>query len=358
MTAISGRKCAALYPRSDPVGSVVKMLLGSSTWVSTECFLTWKHSATPSKHLLFQLAPSMPRNEEPASGYWPTPTTQDHIERTPTSDKSPISFETGKSVMLDRRVKHSLSLWPTVKAQEAKHGEPTEYELNSDLGFNKDSLRVVAAKAMWPTPRHNENDQGRAADGMADGETSWEAQKRGATLTTEVKQMWSTPQAHDRSPGHPERWRKDGTKHGAANLNDEAAKMWATPSGLDGGQKSRGGDRKDELLLSGQAQEAALWATPKSSPSGPDYAKRDRDGSGADDLATQAAEMWPTPTGQDAANNGGPSQYRRNSLPLNAAATGTTERPSTGGGSLNPEFVCWLMGYPAGWTNLEPSETP
>lgn len=57
---------------------------------------------------------------------------------------------------------------------------------------------------------------------------------------------------------------------------------------------------------------------------------------------------WPTPTTQDAANNGGPSQYRRNSLPLNAAA----------GGSLNPEWVEWLMGFPAGWTDLEPSETP
>jgi len=27
-------------------------------------------------------------------------------------------------------------------------------------------------------------------------------------------------------------------------------------------------------------------------------------------------------------------------------------------GSLNPEFVEWLMGFPIGWTELEPSETP
>tara|TARA_R110002051_G_scaffold325312_2_gene427021 strand:+ start:4239 stop:4547 length:309 start_codon:yes stop_codon:yes gene_type:complete len=56
-----------------------------------------------------------------------------------------------------------------------------------------------------------------------------------------------------------------------------------------------------------------------------------------------AKSMFPTPTSQDAANNGGPSQHERNSLPLNAVA----------GGSLNPAWVEWLMGYPEGWTDLE-----
>jgi len=58
--------------------------------------------------------------------------------------------------------------------------------------------------------------------------------------------------------------------------------------------------------------------------------------------------MWPTPTTQDASNNGGPSQYERNSLPLNAAA----------GGALNPTWVEWLMGFPLGWTALDASATP
>tara|TARA_R110000751_G_scaffold304328_1_gene419751 strand:- start:495 stop:713 length:219 start_codon:yes stop_codon:yes gene_type:complete len=53
---------------------------------------------------------------------------------------------------------------------------------------------------------------------------------------------------------------------------------------------------------------------------------------------------WPTPTVQDASNNGGPSQFRRNSLPLNAQV----------GGKLNPQWVEWLMGWPIGWTALEP----
>ena len=63
---------------------------------------------------------------------------------------------------------------------------------------------------------------------------------------------------------------------------------------------------------------------------------------------TVAVKMWPTPTTQDASNNGGPSQYERNSLPLNAAV----------GGSLNPTWVEWLMGFPLGWTALDASEMP
>ena len=53
-------------------------------------------------------------------------------------------------------------------------------------------------------------------------------------------------------------------------------------------------------------------------------------------------KMWPTPTAQDAKNNGGSSQHSRNTKPLNAEV----------GGSLNPQWVEWLMGYPIGWTDL------
>lgn len=57
-------------------------------------------------------------------------------------------------------------------------------------------------------------------------------------------------------------------------------------------------------------------------------------------------ETWPTPTCQDAKNNGSQSQQNRHSKPLNAVA----------GGALNPPWVEWLMGWPIGWTDLEPLE--
>jgi len=65
------------------------------------------------------------------------------------------------------------------------------------------------------------------------------------------------------------------------------------------------------------------------------------------DAIVRTVVKWPTPTAQDAANNGGPSQHERNSKPLNAAV----------GGSLNPTWVEWLMGWPIGWTSLRPLAT-
>jgi hypothetical protein len=99
--------------------------------------------------------------------------------------------------------------------------------------------------------------------------------------------------------------------------------------------------------------------------------------------------MWPTPTAQDASNDGGPSQLRRNTVPLNAAVkiadavrgdsgrgrllpTANTVDAKGGtrkgkgqeqlchlvGGSLNPQWVEWLMGFPIGWTDFDASGTP
>jgi hypothetical protein len=53
--------------------------------------------------------------------------------------------------------------------------------------------------------------------------------------------------------------------------------------------------------------------------------------------------MFPTPTANDAKNNAAPSQRTengRNSDALNVVV----------GGSLNPDWVEWLMGFPFGWT--------
>lgn len=78
-----------------------------------------------------------------------------------------------------------------------------------------------------------------------------------------------------------------------------------------------------------------LWATPSAA---------DSQGTTGDDLATAVNRaMFPTPTTQDASNNGGASQMNRNTPPLNAVV----------GGSLNPTWVEWLMGYPKNWTEVD-----
>ena len=72
MTVTSGLKCLEWFPRQSPLGSLAKMLVGSSTWASTIVFLTWNIKATKCKRLLFQLAPSTPRTEGIGCGLLPT----------------------------------------------------------------------------------------------------------------------------------------------------------------------------------------------------------------------------------------------------------------------------------------------
>jgi DNA (cytosine-5)-methyltransferase 1 len=80
-------------------------------------------------------------------------------------------------------------------------------------------------------------------------------------------------------------------------------------------------------------------------------------------------KLLPTPTTQDGANNGGPAQFERNSLPLNAVVKGSAwgvygaavarwaavcgrepPAPTDAQGKLNPAFVEWMMDLPDGWT--------
>lgn len=67
-----------------------------------------------------------------------------------------------------------------------------------------------------------------------------------------------------------------------------------------------------------------------------------------------ARTMWPTPTTRDY-KGGYPAEYTRNTPTLTAEATQSEGKPHSSG-SLNPEWVEWLMGFPAGWTSLTSDE--
>jgi hypothetical protein len=185
----------------------------------------------------------------------------------------------------------------------------------------------------------------------------------------------------------------DTKAHPGVSLTDATAREWATPNTMEGGQTSRGGDRKGELLLGGQVREEpdeksslASWRTPTTEDCEQTGARRTNDptltsqardwptvtardcespakvtrGANASPGGTPlvvAVENWPTPTVQDSENTAGPSQFGRNSIPPNALVAGppAPEKSNTSGknrGSLNSRWVAQLMGFPSDWCDL------
>jgi len=134
--------------------------------------------------------------------------------------------------------------------------------------------------------------------------------------------MWPTPDAHMGTGGRtskefPTTHRPSGTKR-QVTLND-AVKWWPTPLANDG-QKRGDFDMMDP-------RNGLPAAVKRSLCSG--------------HFATPTARDWRSGKASEAT-------HARNSRPLSEQI----------GGSLNPTWVEWLMGYPLGWTDLNASETP
>ena len=69
--------------------------------------------------------------------------------------------------------------------------------------------------------------------------------------------------------------------------------------------------------------------------------------------------LLPTPTVGDSRNARNSTAVRHKIPPTGIHAGDTlTDAVVPQGGSLNPTWVEWLMGYPLGWTDLKDSETP
>lgn len=207
------------------------------------------------------------------------------------------------------------SHWTTPGAKEsssilerpsrAATGRTTEY-LGKQMG--------AAVMMVWATPTlkgdYNRKDASEhSGDGVA-------TQMRGA--------QWPTPQHREAGGGDyadSERAKARLASGHQVNLQDHMTAQWPTPTVADveGGRKTRSGSRNDEMLLNG-----LMWATPAARDWRSDRSKLTSEelyGTKGRPLARQITEAsgW-TPNGSNA-----PTEKR---------------------GAPNPEFACWLMGWP------------
>ena len=127
--------------------------------------------------------------------------------------------------------------------------------------------------------------------------------------------LWPTPRAEDSE--------QTGGHRGKPDTLTSAARLWPTPRAIDG--RSAGpGTSNGALLRRGNARNLAE--------------------------ETQMDASFPTPSANDWKGSSKPGQRR-----------GQLTDPAMGaipaGGSLNPTWVEWLMGFPLGWTDCGASVT-
>ena len=130
--------------------------------------------------------------------------------------------------------------------------------------------------------------------------------------------------------------------------------MWRTPSNQEPGittkrlvtkhgEPAKPGARAYDketgrLAQVGLAQQVKMWPTPTTR----DY----KDGTAkscenvpVNGLLGRAVHLWPTPHAN--CGNG-----------IGEHGTGGQNLQTAAGGQLNPDWVCWLMGFPVGWTDI------
>ena len=199
MTVTSGQRCSELLRKSSPLGLLAKMLLESSTWHSTLCWLTWNFKATKQGRLYFQLAASMPRIRDTDAPLWPTPAARDC--------KGANSMEylqrEGKRNHADQ-LANAVRLWPTVTASDYRARGPNSHQQG-----------LPEAVRMWPTPTS------RSGTGPSQTET----RQGGMDLQTAAA-LWPTPTVTG-NYNHP----GSGPKAGMGLAT--AAKLYPTPTQFD-----------------------------------------------------------------------------------------------------------------------------
>ena len=120
---------------------------------------------------------------------------------------------------------------------------------------------------------------------------------------------------------------------GTGSGSSPDGEMWLTPSANEDAAGTPNGQM--QVMLTHQAKgHAELWSSPNA---------RDHKGE---------------PGKQCTLNGGDGASLPRDVNCQTGQPPSSNAEPTASRGQLNPDFVCWLMGYPAGWLNYADSATP
>jgi hypothetical protein len=145
------------------------------------------------------------------------------------------------------------------------------------------------------------------------------------------------------------------------NTKEKESGLWRTPDNmaggsnlpgiqkaLDAGHLKRPSGQQIQIRLADQVREKRLWPTPLNS----DWKNMD---TAKQQSLSKEAKLWPTPTSRDGKGGyiGGRIRNGKISRDTLDVTVQHTDNKNKTGGTLNPNWVEWLMGYPIGWTDLK-----
>jgi len=265
-----------------------------------------------------------------AASLWPTPDTTNVGDGTP--------YETLQANPLARRERTRVAVQEgRVKAGSGR-SENLAMAVQAPMWMTQNTMDSLAAKSQEALDHEYTHRKGRSNPNNLRDQVVVNAGER--TWPTPV--MWRTPSAQE--PG-------------------------VTPERLEGGLGHRNYDKKTGRLAQvGLTQQVQLenWPTPTA---------HDGRRPGSDATSTQGAnlkregESWATPTTRDHKDGANPSalaptngllgrQAPRTAMLGPESSQSDQTSPPQSAKRLNPRFVEWLMGFPTGWTDLQPLETP
>jgi DNA (cytosine-5)-methyltransferase 1 len=223
-----------------------------------------------------------------------------------------MKLDKGMPISLNDQVAHPDLMWPTPAARDYKDtGENTDYEKLA----KKSKLAGAVKSKMYPTPR--------SSIGMS------------MTMDTVVNAMDNNDRGYK------------------GNLEERVAieeNMWLTPSATNISERSEEALEKREKMRNKSGR--------KTVPPG-SLAEQVQYGYPTTDMRQE--KMWPTPNASDNRDRGNmsdPAIQRRIAKGKQVGLT-MAVKDKPGKGTLNPEWVEWLMGYPQGWTDItDSSESP
>jgi hypothetical protein len=171
--------------------------------------------------------------------------------------------------------------------------------------------------------------------------------------------LWPTARASEAGPDFA---KADRSKTGMALPAVAALSNWPTPTARDYRSESASDEFNEKRWAHprGKPLSAMVWPTPTSLAPAKNGNNEAGNSAGLVAIRNHALATWVSPTAEDGRRGNKPPRPHDTGVPLSQqvvisnGSSAPTEKP----GALNPEFVCWLMGYPPEWVNCAASEMP